>query len=124
RVWKGTVRSTGEAVAVKVLNPELAADPEVVARFLQERGILVGLEHPHLVGVHDLVAEGDTLAIVMELVVGSDLRKYLGEKGPLASAFAAGLMAQVLTGLAAVHSVGIVHRDLKPENILLDLSHE
>jgi serine/threonine-protein kinase len=123
RVWKGTVRSTGEAVAVKVLNPELAADPEVVARFLQERGILVGLDHPHLVGVHDLVAEGGTLAIVMDLVQGSDLRRYLGEKGPLAPAFAAGLMAQVLTGLAAVHSVGIVHRDLKPENILLDLTH-
>jgi hypothetical protein len=123
RVWKGAVRATGEAVAVKVLNPELAADPEVVARFLQERGILVGLEHPHLVGVHDLVAEGDTLAIVMDLVQGSDLRKYLGEAGPLAPAFAAGLMAQVLTGLAAVHSVGIVHRDLKPENILLDLAH-
>ncbi|HEY0409791.1 MAG TPA: protein kinase, partial [Candidatus Dormibacteraeota bacterium] len=123
RVWKGTVRSTGEAVAVKVLNPELAADPEVVARFLQERGILVGLDHPHLVGVHDLVAEGGTLAIVMDLVQGSDLRRYLGEKGALAPAFAAGLMAQVLTGLAAVHSAGIVHRDLKPENILLDLTH-
>ena len=123
RVWKGAVRSTGEAVAVKVLNPELAADPEVVARFLQERGILVGLEHPHLVGVHDLVAEGETLAIVMDLVQGSDLRRYLAERGPLAPAFAAGLMAQVLTGLAAVHSVGIVHRDLKPENILLDLAH-
>jgi hypothetical protein len=123
RVWKGTVRSTGEAVAVKVLNPELAADPEVVARFLQERGILVGLDHPHLVGVHDLVAEGGTLAIVMDLVQGSDLRRYLGEKGPLAPAFAAGLMAQVLTGLAAVHGAGIVHRDLKPENILLDLTH-
>jgi hypothetical protein len=123
RVWKGTVRSTGEAVAVKVLNPELAADPEVVARFLQERGILVGLDHPHLVGVHDLVAEGGTLAIVMDLVQGSDLRGYLGEKGPLAPAFAAGLMAQVLTGLAAVHGAGIVHRDLKPENILLDLTH-
>jgi hypothetical protein len=123
RVWKGTVRSTGEAVAVKVLNPELAADPEVIARFLQERGILVGLDHPHLVGVHDLVAEGGTLAIVMDLVQGPDLRRYLGEKGPLAPAFAAGLMAQVLTGLAAVHSVGIVHRDLKPENILLDLTH-
>ncbi|HEY2703274.1 MAG TPA: serine/threonine-protein kinase, partial [Candidatus Dormibacteraeota bacterium] len=124
RVWRGAVRSTGEAVAVKVLNPELAADPEVVARFLQERGILIGLDHPHLVGVHDLVAEGDTLAIVMDLVQGSDLRRYLGENGPLAPAFAAGLMAQVLTGLAAVHSAGIVHRDLKPENILLEVSDD
>lgn len=122
QAWRGTVRSTGEAVAVKVLNPELAADPEVVARFLQERGILVGLDHPHLVSVHDLVAEGGSLAIVMDLVQGSDLRRYLGEKGQLAPAFAAGLMAQVLTGLAAVHGAGIVHRDLKPENILLDLT--
>jgi hypothetical protein len=122
RVWRGVLRSGGEQVAVKVLNPELAADPEIVARFLQERGILVGLAHPHLVRVRDLVAEGDTLAIVMDLVQG-DLRRYLAERGSLAPAFCAGLMAQVLTGLAAVHGAGIVHRDLKPENILLDRGH-
>jgi hypothetical protein len=122
RVWRGTLRSGGEQVAVKVLNSELAADPEIVARFLQERGILVGLAHPHLVKVRDLVAEGETLAIVMDLVQG-DLRRYLAEKGSLTPAFSAGLMAQVLTGLAAVHGAGIVHRDLKPENILLDRTH-
>jgi Protein kinase domain len=121
RVFKGATRIGGQQVAVKVLNPELAADPEVVSRFLQERGILVGLHHPHLVGVRDLVAEGETLAIVMDLVDG-DLRRYLAERGPLTAAFSAGLMAQVLTGLAAVHAAGIVHRDLKPENILLDRS--
>jgi hypothetical protein len=121
RVWRGALRTGGEQVAVKVLNPELAADPEIVARFLQERGILVGLAHPHLVRVRDLVAEGETLAIVMDLVQG-DLRRSLAEKGSLAPAFCAGLMAQVLTGLAAVHGAGIVHRDLKPENILLDRS--
>jgi Protein kinase domain/Bacterial Ig-like domain (group 2) len=122
RVWRGALRSGGEQVAVKVLSPELAADPEIVARFLQERGILVGLAHPHLVRVRDLVAEGETLAIVMDLVQG-DLRRYLAETGSLSPAFSAGLMAQVLTGLAAVHAAGIVHRDLKPENILLDRSH-
>jgi hypothetical protein len=121
RVYRGSTRIGGQQVAVKVLNPELAADPEVVSRFLQERGILVGLHHPHLVSVRDLVAEGETLAIVMDLVDG-DLRRYLAEKGPLPPAFAAGLMAQVLTGLAAVHAAGIVHRDLKPENVLLDRS--
>jgi Protein kinase domain/Bacterial Ig-like domain (group 2) len=121
RVWRGATRRDGEQVAVKLLNPELATDPEVVSRFLQERGILVGLQHPHLVRVRDLVAEGGTLAIVMDLVDG-DLRRHLLGSAPLAPAFAAGLMAQVLTGLAAVHAAGIVHRDLKPENILLDRS--
>jgi serine/threonine-protein kinase len=121
QVWMGSIRATGEAVAVKVLNPEYGSDPEVVSRFLQERSILMGLHSPHLVGVRDLVAEGETLAIVMDLVQGGDLRRYLGASGPtLAPAFAAGLTAQVLTGLAAVHAAGIVHRDLKPENVLLD----
>jgi serine/threonine-protein kinase len=122
QVWLGSVRAGGQAVAVKVLNSEFGSDPEVVSRFLQERAILLGLHHPHLVAVRDLVAEGETLAIVMELVQGSDLRRHLADHGPLAPAFVAGLMAQVLTGLATVHGAGIIHRDLKPENVLLDTS--
>ena len=80
RVFRGSRRSDGSPVAVKVLREEFAADPEVVARFVQERSILVGLEDPNLVRVRDLVVEGETLAIVMDLVDGADLRPFLKER--------------------------------------------
>lgn len=118
-VWRGHQRGDGRPVAVKVLRPELADDPDAVARFLRERTTLVRLDHPNLVPVLDLVAEGQTLAIVMELVEGQDLRKVL-RSGPLDAGDACRLLAQTAAGVAAVHRAGIVHRDLKPENILVE----
>lgn len=120
QVWRGRRRWDGTQVAVKVLRPELSGDPEAVARFLRERTTLVGLEHPNLVKILDLVAEGGTLAIVMELVDGVDLRRLLREEGPVSSEQAARLLAQVAAGLAEVHRAGVVHRDLKPENVLVE----
>ncbi|EWM12900.1 protein kinase, partial [Kutzneria sp. 744] len=73
----------GARYAAKVLRDELAEDQNLVARFLQERSILVGLRHPNLVAVHDLVVEGDTVAIVMDLVSGGDLRRKLAAAGTL-----------------------------------------
>lgn len=118
-VWRATRREGGGEVAVKVLRPELADDHDLVARFVQERSTLVGLAHPGLVSVHDLVVEGSTLAIVMDLVDGPDLRRYLRGAGSPPPATACDLVAQLADGLAAVHEAGVVHRDLKPENILL-----
>jgi serine/threonine-protein kinase len=120
QVFRGRRRWDAAAVAVKVLRPELSADPEAVARFLRERSALVGLDHPNIVPIHDLVAEGETLAIVMELVDGPDLRRILRERGPLPADAAAPILADAAAGLAYVHAAGIVHRDLKPENILVE----
>jgi hypothetical protein len=122
QVFRGTVRGSGAAVAVKVLKPELVSDPEVVARFFRERSILTSIDHPCVVRVVDLVVEGETLGIVMELVEGPDLRRFLRERGTLAPAEAVGVVCQLLDGLAAVHAAGIVHRDVKPENVLVDVS--
>jgi hypothetical protein len=119
-VWRGSIRDTGAPVAVKMLRPELAGDPEVVDRFLRERGILVGLAHPNVVSVADLVAEGDKLGIVMQLVAGGDLRSYLSDRGSVEPSQTCLLMAQVCQGLAAAHAAGVIHRDLKPENVLID----
>jgi serine/threonine-protein kinase len=118
-VWRSQVRDTGEAVAIKVLKEELAGDPDVVMRFLRERSALVRLRHPHIVRVRDLVVEGDLLALVMDLVDGPDLHRYLRENGHFSPVGAALLTAGVADALAASHADGIVHRDLKPANVLL-----
>ncbi len=108
--------------AVKVMRPELASNPAVVARLWQESKVLTGLQDRHLVRVYDLVSDDENLAIVMELVHGADLRSQLGVAGTLPPEEAVELVAQVLQGLSALHAVGMVHSDVRPENILLDLS--
>jgi|GEM_PF-4784885 Serine/threonine protein kinase len=121
-VWRGS--SPEGDVAIKVLRPELSNDPQIVERFVAERSLLLGVQSPHVVAVHDLVIEGDRLAIVMDLVTGGDLRTRLRAERTLRPLTAVSLMIQVLEGLAAVHDAGIVHRDLKPENLLLDASDD
>jgi serine/threonine-protein kinase len=119
-VWRGTVRDTGESVAIKMLREDLANDSEVVTRFLHERKALTSLRHASVVAVRDLVVEGDQLALVMQLVNGPDLKEYLRERGRLEAAEAALLVADVAQALAAAHRANIIHRDVKPANVLLD----
>ncbi|HEX9316570.1 MAG TPA: serine/threonine-protein kinase [Actinomycetota bacterium] len=121
-VRRATARDTGEEFAAKVLRPELAADEDVVARFVQERRILMRISSPNVVAVRDLVVEADTLAIVADLVRGPNLRTYLDAAGTLAPSDAVAVAVQVLHGLAAAHALGVVHRDVKPENVLMDTS--
>ncbi len=122
QVFQGSVRSNGFPVAVKVLKPELISDPEVIARFVQERSILTSVSHPNVVRVVDLVVEGETVGIVMELVQGYDLRHLLLQQHTLPAGDAVYFVWQMLQGLAAVHGAGIIHRDIKPENVLVDTS--
>jgi serine/threonine-protein kinase len=122
QVFAATDTSTGDEVAVKVLRPELVSDPDAVARFMRERQILTSISSSATVRVIDLVAEDQTLAIVMELIRGEDLRRYLRAEGTLPPAEAVSLAIQLLNGLAAVHAAGVVHRDIKPENLLLDIA--
>ncbi|MER6284362.1 serine/threonine-protein kinase [Streptomyces sviceus] len=129
-VWRARQRETagaeaavpgqpGETVAIKVLKEELASDPDIVMRFLRERSVLLRLTHPNIVRVRDLVVEGDLLALVMDLVEGPDLHRYLRENGPFSPVGAALITAQIADALAASHADGVVHRDLKPANVLL-----
>ncbi|WP_406727291.1 serine/threonine-protein kinase [Streptomyces sp. GD-15H] len=129
-VWRARQRETagteaavpgqpGETVAIKVLKEELANDADIVTRFLRERSVLLRLTHPNIVRIRDLVVEGDLLALVMDLVEGPDLHRYLRENGPLTPVAAALLTAQISDALAASHADGVVHRDLKPANVLL-----
>lgn len=118
-VWLG--EGPEGPVAVKLLREDLASDQELVGRFVQERSALLGLEHPHVVGVRDLVVDGNDLALVMDLVRGTDLRTRLDRERRLAPEAAVAIVADVADALAAAHAAGVVHRDVKPENVLLDM---
>ncbi|MFJ5561259.1 serine/threonine-protein kinase [Streptomyces sp. NPDC093250] len=118
-VWLG--EGPDGPVAVKLLREDLSSDQELVGRFVQERTALLGLEHPHIVSVRDLVVDGNDLALVMDLVRGTDLRTRLDRERRLAPEAAVAIVADVADGLAAAHAAGVVHRDVKPENVLLDM---
>ncbi|MFJ9507479.1 serine/threonine-protein kinase [Streptomyces anulatus] len=118
-VWLG--EGPEGPVAIKLLREDLASDQELVGRFVQERTALLGLDHPHVVAVRDLVVDGNDLALVMTLVRGTDLRTRLDRERRLAPEAAVAIIADVADGLAAAHKAQVVHRDVKPENILLDM---
>ncbi|EME97514.1 serine/threonine protein kinase [Streptomyces mobaraensis NBRC 13819 = DSM 40847] len=118
-VWLG--EGPEGPVAIKLLREDLASDQELVGRFVQERAALLGLDHPRVVGVRDLVVDGADLALVMDLVRGTDLRTRLDHERRLAPEAAVAIVADVADALAAAHKAGVVHRDVKPENVLLDM---
>lgn len=118
-VWRVESITDGSVLAAKILKPEHASDTALVERFVRERSLLVGLRHPNIVTVRDMVVEGNTLAIVMDYVPGGTMRDLLAERGSLPAAAALTLASQVFDALAVAHTKGIVHRDIKPDNVLL-----
>jgi Tol biopolymer transport system component len=111
----------GRDVAIKVLAPQLAATPEVRARFEREARTISQLNHPHICTLHDIGHQDGTDYLVMELLEGETLAHRL-EKGPLPVAEVLALGTQIADALDRAHRAGVVHRDLKPGNVMLTKS--
>ena len=107
-------------VALKVLAPHLVRKPAILARFKQEAGLQMALQHTHVVRVYELVEEDPIHAIVMEYVDGVTLEQMIHEHtGPMVPSRIKAVMLPVLAAVGYAHSKGVVHRDLKPSNIML-----
>ncbi|HMA16946.1 MAG TPA: serine/threonine-protein kinase, partial [Thermoanaerobaculia bacterium] len=120
-VYRARDTRLGREVAVKILPPTLASDPESVRRFEKEARAVASLSHPHVVPLFDVGEEGGLRYAVTELVSGETLRNRLAQ-GALPVREAAEIAAQIAEGLAAAHDRGVVHRDVKPDNVVLSAS--
>lgn len=117
-VYRAVQRSLGRPVALKVLNPRLAADETFRARFRREGAMVAALDHPSVVPVHDLGEVDGRLFLAMRLIEGVTLADRLDEGGVTADELRRVLRA-VANALDAAHVAGVLHRDIKPQNVLL-----
>src|SRR5215471_13831312 len=119
-VYKAHDRELERDVALKLIRPELARNPEILQRFKQELILARQVTHRNVIRIFDLgQAEGHKY-ITMEYLAGRDLRAVLREKGKLPPEEAAKIVLQICRALEAAHAEGVIHRDLKPQNIMLD----
>jgi eukaryotic-like serine/threonine-protein kinase len=109
-------------VALKVLQPLLTRDPEVVERFRREAQLAAGLRHPNIVNIYDIGGRSGLLWYTMELIDGPSLAQLVERDGPLSLERVLRLLREALSALAHAHASGLVHRDIKPENMLIDPS--
>lgn len=117
-VYKARQIALERIVAIKTLLPRRAVPEHDRRRFVREAKIMALLRHPNIVQIHEIVEEGENLALVMEYVPGENLSAKLGGK-PLAPRTAAQLAAVLARTVQTAHDQGVVHRDLKPTNVLL-----
>ena len=119
-VYRGTHVLMDKTVAVKVLNPSLAADEKIVARFSREARAASKISHPHALSVTDFgEAENGVVFLVMEYLDGQTLKQIIRQEGPMPLPRAVEILRQVGGALDAAHGEGVVHRDLKSDNIML-----
>jgi serine/threonine-protein kinase len=118
-IYRGRDLRMDRVVAIKVLREVYSTDPKFVTRFQREAKAASSLQHPNIVQVYDYGQSDGNYFIVMELIEGTDLRRYLRSRGVLAVDRAIIIAHDVALGLGAAHRRAIVHRDVKPQNILV-----
>ena len=117
-VYKALDREVERTVALKLIRPELASNPAILARFKQELLTSSQVTHRNVIRIYDISEADGVKFITMEFVEGHDLRRVLTDNGKLPIEKAVEIIRQVCLALDAAHSVGIIHRDLKPQNIM------
>jgi serine/threonine-protein kinase len=118
-VWAGTNERTGKRVALKMLLPSVATIPGVASLFQREALAASRVNHPNVVTVFDVIEHQGMGCIVMELLSGEPLDRFLLRKGPLEVPDALELLVPAMRGVVAAHEQGVIHRDLKPQNIFV-----
>jgi serine/threonine-protein kinase len=120
RVYRVRDLELEREVALKVLQPLLTRDPEVVERFRREAQLAAGLSHPNIVNIYDIGGRSGLLWYTMELIDGPSLAQLVDRGGPLPLDRVLRLLREALSALSHAHGSGLVHRDIKPENMLID----
>ncbi len=118
-VYKGIDVMVERPVAMKVLRPEIASQPEILERFRTEAVTLAKLNHPSIATLYSFFPHGQQYFMVMEFVPGRTLDRILREGGPMPAQRAIPIFLNVLDGIDHAHRLGILHRDIKPANIML-----
>lgn len=118
-VYKAKDHKLNRFVAIKVLKSEFSEDKNFVSKFKIEAQSAAGLTHPNIVNVYDVGENENLHYIVMELIEGITLKKYIEKKGKLAVREAVSIAIQVAQGIEAAHNNHIIHRDIKPQNIII-----
>ncbi len=118
-VYKAKDHKLNRLVAVKILKQEFSENENFVSKFRVEAQSTAGLMHPNIVNVYDVGDEDGINYIVMELVDGITLKKYIEKKARLSVKEAVSIAIQVAMGLEAAHNNNIIHRDIKPQNIMI-----
>ena len=118
-VYRALQEDVGRIVAVKVLSPALASDPDFRERFRQEALIIARLSHPYIVNVIGIETWQDTICIVMEYLEGEPLQRLMERRGRMEESRAVSVIIKVAEALHYAHTRGIIHRDIKPDNIML-----
>lgn len=124
-VYEARHEVLGHKVALKFLHPEIARQPSLSQRFLQEARLSAAIDNPHIVRVTDVdTAPNDGAFLVMELLHGESLQGMLERERRLDPERAVAFTQQLLLGLEAAHALGVVHRDLKPDNVFVTPSRQ
>ncbi len=118
-VFKGIDMMLEREVAIKMLRPELASQPQVVERFRSEAVTLAKLNHPNIATLYSFIRQGEDFFMVMEFVRGETLDSLIRRLGAMPCDKAIALFCQALEGMDHAHRMGIIHRDIKPANMML-----